>query len=419
MTRIPRKIAIFFIFLLVYLVLFEAAARIFIKPSDKCYGILFKAELPPFRLALIDRGTGKKDYDDWYGKLEVNGKRITKGDLWGILQDDEELGCVPRENTRSFNGWWQSNNLGARSRTDTSREIPPGMQRVIIFGASNTNCSRVPQEETWPFFLNKESKGVEFVNFGVDGYGMGQCLLRYRLLKDKLDYDIVMLVFAPSAELDINVLRQFMGWQSYCPLPRFIIEGGKLKLIESPYKTWDVFYRDNSRGFSGRLKNHLRAYDRLYFRAKYESPPFIGRSIFYKLLARKVYISREKALSDNCLKTDSEAMTVSRKIFETIDEEARRDGKKFVLVCLPSAGYVAKFVKEDPYRRQYNDMVSSISREGIMCIDLTKDLAKIPPKQIDKGYDGTHYGPEANKMISGFLLGNLKKLGLIMDGPKQ
>ena len=319
------------------LLLFECTARFFIKPSPECYGILFNnIELPPFTLKMGNRFFVGNDLpwrrsyslgarspmgrelppfapkmvnrfhaDDGHPTdyVIVDGKRITKGDIFGIMAEDPVLSYTPKENAISHNGWWRSNNLGARSPTDMAKSIPLGKQRVIVFGESFTDCAGVPEGETWPFFLNNKSKNVEFFNFGVGGYSMGQCLLRYETIRNKADYDIAMLVFVPSADLwrDINVLRQLQGWQNYPLMPRFIVEDNQLKLIKSPYKTYDEFQRENKDRLSAPLKEYLRAYDRLYFSLEYESPPFWGESIFYKLLARAVYVHQSKSLWRNMM----------------------------------------------------------------------------------------------------------------------
>ncbi|MFC1594246.1 hypothetical protein ACFL38_02850 [Candidatus Omnitrophota bacterium] len=355
------------------------------------------------------------NYDEEIKGVIVNGKKITKGDLWGISEEDSELGYAPKENAVSFNGWWQSNNVGARSRNNTSRHILSGMQRIIIFGESFTNCSRIPQEETWPFFLNNKSNTVEFLNFGVDGYSMCQCLLRYENLKSKIDYDIVMLVFVVSTDLwrDINTLRQLRGWENYPLIPRYCIENNQLKLIKSPYKSYEDLERENANNLSDTLKKHLRTYDRFYSKVQYESPAFIGKLISYKLLAERLHYFQKKSLLDNIMKTDSEAMIVSQKIFEEMNNKAKRDGKKFVLVFLPLKRDVEDYRNNSLFRKKYDKIVSYIEKEDMICIDLMKDFLKVKLSQFDFDYYGIHYGLKTNKIISEILWENLEALKLL------
>ena len=107
---------------------------------------------------------------------------------------------------------------------------------------------------------------------------------------------------------------------------------------------------------------------------------------------------------------DSEAMGVFRKILQEMKTETKRDGKKFVLVYLPYEDDLLQYKQNPSYRSQYSTMKSVIATEGIASIDLMKYFLK---NGFDRGYDGTHYGPKTNKMISDALWDNFKKLKLV------
>ncbi|MBF0478227.1 MAG: SGNH/GDSL hydrolase family protein [Candidatus Omnitrophica bacterium] len=409
--KISKNIILAVSSIFLFLLIFELGTRPFIKPSPKCYGVLWGKELPPFKITFGDKF--QADYDQLAVGWVVDGQQMTKGDLWGILKEDPVLGFVPVENAVSRNGWWQSNNWGARAREDISKNILPGKKRIIIFGDSFTNCSRVPQEETWPFFLNQKSDNLEFVNLGVDGYSMGQSFLRYENLRNKIDYDVAVLVFVPGLDLwrDINVLRQLDGWENYPLFSRFIVRQNKLELISRPYKTYEDLQRNNFSDCSDVLKNYLRAYDRSYFTAKYESPPFIGGLISYKLLATVICQFQKKNLFKNMMNNNSEAIIVTQKIFEKINTEANGDNKKFILVYLPTAQDIRKYATDPLFRRQYVDMVSLSEKKGIICLNLMDDFLKLPPDQFDFARDGVHYGPKSNKIISKIMWEKLNYMG--------
>ncbi|MDP2652618.1 MAG: hypothetical protein Q8Q08_01145 [Candidatus Omnitrophota bacterium] len=397
---------------LICLAMFEAGARLLIKPSDKCYGVLLGNELPPFKIDIGDLTL--PDFNAWQG-LSANGGAVTRGDLGGLMEEDPALGYVPQKNAVSRAGWWQSNNFGARSRLDTPKEIPPGLKRVIILGESFTNGSRIRQEEAWPSVLNGKSKHVEFLNFGVDGYSMAQCLLRYEGLKSRLDHDVVILAFVPQPDLwrEVNVLRQLGGWRNCPVVPRFVLGDGGLKLIRSPYASYEALKNEDVSGPRSVLREHLRKYDRLYFPAKYESPPLIGGLISYKLLARAVYLWQEKSLNSHLMDERSEAMRISREIFGAMGRDAEQRGKKFVLVLLPSKQDVDAYRSDRLVRRQYDALAASLKRQGIFCIDLMPDLSRVSPSQFDTGYDGGHYGPVVNKVISEMVWRRLRDAGVI------
>lgn len=409
-----KNITLLFISIIVCLLLFESGIRVFIKPSGKCYGTLWGDELPPFKLKMGHKFHTNYDEEVADGVI-ISGKKMSKGDLWGISEEDPVMGYAPKKNAVSLNGLWQSNNWGARSRQDLSKNKPLDVQRIILFGDSFTNCSRISQEETWPFLLNDKGENQEFVNFGVDGYSMAQCLLRYESLKDQIDYDVVMLVVSPSTDLwrDINVLRQLGHWENYPLVPRFILKHDQLELVQSPYRTYEDLEKENASHVSEVLRKYLRAYDRLYFVLQYESPPFVGELISYKLFARMIYQIQSKWLFRYMMGKDSEAVRVSQKIFEKMDSMAKRDHKKFVLVYLPALWDVKEYGRNPRYRRHYDEMVSLGAKAGLVHIDLMGDFLNLETGQLDTAFDGAHYGPHANKTIAEILWKKLSELAII------
>ncbi|MBI5882438.1 MAG: SGNH/GDSL hydrolase family protein [Elusimicrobia bacterium] len=383
------------------LLAFETGARLFVEHSDRCWGLLWGRELPPLRFPVgleegVVAGPGQRQ------DIVVKGRRIEAEDLWGVFDRDPELGYAPRENAASPNGWWRSNNIGARSGSGTAKAVPPGRRRVLVFGDSFTNCSRAPQEETWPHFLNAGVEGVEFVNLGVDGYSMGQCLLRYERVRARVDHDAVMLVFVPTEDpwREVNVYRGLAGWQASPPMPRFVVKDGGLELVKSPYRSYEDFRKDNSGRLSSRFIAHERAYDRFYFRTKYESPPLVGGSILYKLLARAWYRSREMRLAEDMMRPGSEAVSISLGVIRRMKETAEREGVRFVLVFLPQPEDMERYRSDLAFRGRYDGMAAAAGRAGAAPLDLMKGFLEARPEKFDRGYDGTHYGPKANKLIS-------------------
>jgi hypothetical protein len=397
------------------LIAIELTMRLAISPSPNSYGTLFGLELPPYKLipsAAPSRFERSKQYRD----LMIKERRITVGDLWGFHREDSILGYAPKENMISLNGWWQSNNIGARKRQDTAKRKPHGQNRILVFGESYANCSRLPQEEASPNVLESEADNLEVVNFGVDGYRIGQSFLRYRTIKNKIDYDLVLLVFSPTIDLwrEINTIRPLKeAWDNYMVMPRFIIERGTLKLVKSPYEEPSLVYQKNGNKLSKELKIHLRNYDRFYFSKDYEVPRFIGELIIYKLFTREYYLLKKRLISDNLRKPDSEAMILSKRIFQAMNEEIKHEGKKFILIFLPSQGDINRIKDDSSFRGDWDKMILSICTDGLNCLDLSEYLIHVPDSQWDKGYDGTHFGPKTNRQIANFIKNHLERFKLL------
>jgi hypothetical protein len=389
----------------VALALIEGSLRVLVRPSELSAGRLFGFELPPIRV-IPDRDfepdTGR---DEAYRGLVVDGQRITVGDLWGFHREDARLGYVTREGMTSRNGWWQSNGLGARERAETLRAIPDGKTRVLVFGDSYAQGSRLPQEQTWPEVVEARWPALDLVNLAVDGYGMGQAYLRYQGLRDALDHDVVLLMFVPIRDLwrDVNVLRTLgEDWDLYLLMPRYTLDGSALRLVPPPYADPTEVFRANRRGLSPELERHLRRYDRFYFEGEHRPvATATGRLVLPRLLAEVGYLLRRRSLRDGGLDRESEALAVTHAIFVAMDADVRRSGARFVVVLLPSERDLERLRGSAGYRREWRALVEWLGEQQMDCIDLSGPLLDRPTEELDTGYDGTHFGPKVNARIAG------------------
>jgi hypothetical protein len=243
----------------------EVAVRALVVPSPGSAGRVLGTHLPPLRL--IPPEPPKRH-------PRSGRDRIRHDDLAGIMREDPVTGYAPREHAVSTHGWWQSNDLGARSRRDTALDPPPNWTRVLVLGDSFASGSRVPQEDAWPSVLEATGRDLEVVNLGVDGYSVAQSLLRYRVLRDRAHHDVVLLTVSPRADFwrEVNTLRALAGWESWIVMPRFVLEDGDLRLVPGPYAPPTAVYADNRAGPSDRLCAHLARYDRFYVPWMYREP---------------------------------------------------------------------------------------------------------------------------------------------------
>lgn len=403
-SKTKQNIILFFAtYLLCWLVL-EVALRLLMVPAKHSYGKLLGVDLPPFKLITHSSSPHAANRSARYENLVVDGQKITTGDLWGIYREDPLIGFVPQENIISINKWWQTNNIGARSRQDIPKAKPCGQKRILVFGESFAAGSRVRQEDAWASVLDIETDNLKVVNFGADGYGMGQSFLRYKQVKDKLDYDSALLMFVPGTDLwrDINIRRDIGGgWDTDIIMPRFVIENGELKLIENPFSKNEKIVDDD-------VRSHLRKHDRFYSNSKYEDHFLIRSFITYKILSITLYNFQRDRLRRNLRSPGSEAMQVSKKIFEAMNDDLKNAGKQFLLVILPTHNDLERLKQDTSYRHAWGEMVAAICHDDILCTDLSTDLLRQNDDDLDKGYDGTHYGPKANYIISKLIKSQLR-----------
>jgi hypothetical protein len=400
-----KKILVMLVSLLLTLFLFEGIVRFFVQPSEDCYGIFLGKRLLPEKIK--KPGDPAAFEKSLYQDLIVNGRRITFGDMCGMTREDSLLRHAPLKGAVSVNGWWQSNALGASRRSEVAKAVPPGKKRAIVFGDSFTQCQGLPMENSWPFYLEEIFKGMEVINFGVGGYNTCQSYLRYKMLSNEVDHNVVMLGLAPSSDLwrDVNVYRGFFGWVPTV-MPRFEIEGDHLKLIAGLYKNQEDLFEENQRGLSDKLKAHLRAHDRFYFLNQYEAVPIIRDSVLLKLLA----VIHRYIASRLLLEPGSEAVQVTKKIIEEMNKDAHRSGAEFVLVILPDSHDVLKYKKNKGYREKWERMVSAVVGKDVKYIDLMQGFKNVPDGQSDTAYDGAHHGPRANRVIAEWIAGELARM---------
>jgi hypothetical protein len=214
----------------------------------------------------------------------------------------------------------------------------------------------------------------------------------------------VVFVFSPSVDLWREI--------SVVPSPRFVIEGGNLRLINIPWRDRAEFYRENRDCLSENFRRHLRAYDRFYFPGKYEEIPFIGKSILFKLIAARYYNFKKIQMFKDMIRTDCEAVRISKKIFQAVSREVRQEGRQFILVFFPPPRELLRNYRNSPLLQRYwKELTSFICEEGFPCIDLMGDFLLLGESQLDIAYDGEHYGPAINRLIAELLWINLKKTG--------
>ncbi|HOV89130.1 MAG TPA: GDSL-type esterase/lipase family protein [Syntrophorhabdaceae bacterium] len=117
--------------------------------------------------------------------LEAAGQVIfrLKNGYWLFKHEDDQyrvlfrkhpfLIAEPRPDTvyiTKNNLRFSHNNLGLRGKTINVQK-KQGIKRIAVLGGSSTYCTGVSDNETWPFFLEKElGANYEVLNYGVPGY---------------------------------------------------------------------------------------------------------------------------------------------------------------------------------------------------------------------------------------------------------
>lgn len=129
---------------------------------------------------------------------------------------DELLGWVNVPNTVLSNMYGEGrhvhiNNLGFRGTTPIDPEQPAAARRVILSGDSFTFGYGVGDGQTWGAGLARREPGLEVLNMGLGGYGLGQAYLWYRREGDPLPHDLHIFSFITENFRRMTRSR-FMGY---------------------------------------------------------------------------------------------------------------------------------------------------------------------------------------------------------------
>lgn len=387
---------------LIAFALVETAGRLFVQPDPRGYGSLLGVLLPPLRLFPPELQSAEARAGPYRG-LVVDGAPLTVGDVAGYHRFEPALGYTTLENVVSVNGWWRSNEIGARESGPTRPQVAPGRTRWLLFGESFAHGSGLPGRQTWPEVIEAAEPALDIVNLAVDGYSMAQAYLRYRSLADRLEHAGAMLMFVPGVDLwrDVNVVRELgQPWKVRAVMPRFVLEGTGIRLVESPYRSIEELETDVRDGLSPALRAHLRRYDRFYFPVENESVPVLGYLLSFKIATAAWGRYARGRVRRAQFEPGSEAADISRRIFLKLQEESRAESRDFLLLVLPTPTDLNRLHDEPAFATAWNGFVAAAC-EGIRhCVDISPALVGIARSEVDLGPDGNHFGPRMNAAIA-------------------
>ena len=227
------------------------------------------------------------------------------------------------------------NNLGLRQHRDFSAEDLENSVNIGFFGDSSTENVRMKAQfsftEPLDYLLNIGAEGagegqrsINVLNFGVDGYGTAQSLLRYELLDFREALDHVFYVYSsndPMGDLENGLFRLDDAGRlekGEVPLGRFTL----LSKLHFPYLILDA---------GGRLSAHL---EELEAGSSWLWGKFYQRRMNYK--AQKLRMS---------------AFPLFRQMLRRWKEAVESNGASFRLAWLPVENYdapgVAAIVEEE------------------------------------------------------------------------
>lgn len=299
-----------------------------------------------------------------------------------------ELGWVVGANRTSADGMYMSSREGIRSGVQgeqfSDREPK---RRIAILGDSNAFALEVPFEDSWGYFL-EEDLGTDFqvLNFGVNGYGIDQAVMRYEIDIREWRPDVVILAFIQhnlTRSVVVYPFVSFPPWKMPFAKPRFVLDGGELFVVNTPLS-------DPERWFE---YDDVSELPHISLDTGYRSALWSTRTDRYPLLIRLFTALFPRYPAAESQITDEQKISLNAALFNRFYETAILESIPF-LVYLPTRG-AGDF--EEP--RPANLAMKMLDRADLPYVDLTECLAGLSDDSRLVA-SGNHFSRTANRQIA-------------------
>ncbi len=338
-------------------------------------------------------------YDLVFGPSQA--ESLEKGERGTYFRFDPDLGWSIRPNGASEDGLFRANAAGFRANRDYDLVPPSSVTRLAVFGDSFVHGDKVTNDETWAQRLEASAPNVEVLNFGVNGYGTDQALLRFR--RDGVPYHphVVVIGYMPENILrNVSVYRPAYKHESASIVvkPRFRLdEGGATVLVAMPVAS--------QRELAARVRDRSLVATLLETDYWVRRAPlaYTGSPIFASSLARVLYGRFEEAgrsRPPHYRNVRAEPFRVTLEILRTFAREARaRGARRAIVVLLP--GQEAIEEESRGRARSWATLPDSLRAAGVEVLDVTPALlAELGTAEPASRFRDYHYDPRANEVVA-------------------
>jgi len=284
-----------------------------------------------------------------------------------------------------------TNSRGFRGSAETADRHAAGERRLICSGDSFTLGFGVSDDQTWCHLLGQLVPGLETINMGQGGYGIGQSYLAYKRNLRDVEHELHIFAFIRD---DFNRMgkSEFLGYGK----PRVAMEGGSLVVRNVPVP-----------------------------RGAYRLPwltrnlPALQQIDTVQMVVRlRSALGWSPARESGGLSSSSreEMARVMRHIFLDLRRLAEERSSRLVLVFLPN-----KFDYRGREGALWVDFVrSQAAAAGVPFVDLITDFRSlsqqsmrqlfIKPGELAAPYADDHYNPRGNRYVAEALLRKLSAI---------
>ena len=257
-------------------------------------------------------------------------------------------------------GMWRREGIGkVLINSDGLRDVehqqkkPADTLRIAILGDSFAEARSVNLEDTFWFKLKHNlincnnfhnEKAIEIINFGVSEYGTTQQYLTLKNNVWKYDPDLILLAFYSDNDVSDNL--KDLSTKKYRPYFRFednkLVEIDKSFLKSNPYQTLS--------SLPGKIFIKISQYSRIsqLFREVYVKQYFKKQK---NNINKKKIDEKFSNLYNPVGEKWSEAWITTENIILLINNEVKRNNKKFILVTLSNP------IQVNPELDKFNDYI--------------------------------------------------------------
>lgn len=310
--------------------LFEVVARVATKPAGPHFVPAIAGHaLVPYRL---DEDTMRGFLAEWTPEK--------------FTAPDAEIGWVLAPNADGPYG--DTNPQGVRTvdPAHVYAERPDDdITRILTFGDSFTFGDEVASQDTWQAQLERADPRVEAINYGVGGYGTDQAYLRSRRVGRSMHGQVSVLgIWVENVCRNLNVFRFYLAPNTaMIQKPRFVLEGGALRLAASPMLGPDAL----TEVAAGRGPRELLALDEWYDESvTTERPWHLSRAVRAAQTIVDMY-QRKQRRERLYTGEDPRGIAVTVAIAEQFARDAQADGMRPLVVVFPMDAYLERLHAEE------------------------------------------------------------------------
>ncbi len=348
-----------------------------------------------------------------------------------------ELGWVVKPGGKATGYAAKANAQGIRADREYALKKPDGIVRALCFGDSFTHCDEVANDQTWEHYA-EQTGGMEFLNFGVGGYGMTQALLRYLHEGRRFETDVVILgCMSNDVRRSVNAYYPFrLTDPSESPnvmgIPYSTLDAsGGLVLNPNPLPDADA-YRELLANPGKRLRE-LSRLDLLF----HPAPPtpmltlikskagdeiteawsdfsFQMQRNFNAVIKSKSRVTKELPIGeDNVFDTRSPVFTINLRLFDRFVSEVKSAGAKPLILWLPGRKDFARQREgREMVYKPFADYLKAKSYDFIdvmdwIAADLPGEKGVAPDKEL---FVISHYSPKVNQVIGHRIADHVREL---------